>query len=85
MQDRRIPLQAWAYNAIRTAFKVETEDFEGYDDEDEWNVINAQPLANRSTPKQCFTITFNVCFFHFANICTTIGLLSFHTNQQTNY
>ena len=49
LRDRRIPLPAWAYNAIRTAFKVETEDFEGYDDEDEWNGINAQPLINRST------------------------------------
>ena len=34
LRDRRIPLPACAYNAIRTAFKVKTEYFEGYDDDD---------------------------------------------------
>ena len=34
LHDKRIPLPACAYHAIRTAFKVADETFEGYDDND---------------------------------------------------
>ena len=34
LHDKRIPLPACAYHAIRTAFKVADENFEGYDDND---------------------------------------------------
>ena len=38
LRDRRIPLPACAYHAIRQKFQVKDEDFEGFE-ETEWTVL----------------------------------------------